>query len=384
MSETKIPSLDDATIAATALGVPPTIAAKGTQFATEAGSQPTRYYHTVAHFADLLAGSHTIAATLTGRGIDRPTAQTMANLYAIAARDHDTVYIGADGGRITPPIEAGIRPYVTPTQTGEYRIIDTHAMGKLASIQQQNLEIAMDVFGFKAGEKLNKFAGQNEFLSALHSLEINPNLTPDAKIGLVAIHQATIPFVAPDATQQLATRIETIKVDDAPALTRNEVHAIALTAADFANRDVASFAGNAIDFQNGTYALLQEMGADFTRPTSIIESANRQATFFKGLQAALHDGSKTVFQNYSFNNESGHTVSLLAPNEHTRLNAAADVQISNSLHMLNSMTHAATDSLSKGKHVLPNPNTIRRLTAHYMGHLVPIPASPPTVGRGSR
>ena len=126
--------------------------------------RPRCHYHTVEHFANLEAGASALQTTLAAKGFSPATAEFVTNAYRVAARDHDTVYTTADG-KIPPEIERTIGQYIEPAQGGGYQI--------KATASGTNIEIAMDAFGYKPGQKLNPFSGQNEFLSAVHSLEIN-------------------------------------------------------------------------------------------------------------------------------------------------------------------------------------------------------------------
>lgn len=308
-------ALNAATQAAITLGVSAEAAARGTAIAIAAGSQETRHYHDVAHFVDLLAGSASIAATLTAREITSKTAATMANVYALVARDHDIVYLSADKGNILEEIAQSIRPYVNRGGDGNYQIIGNIAA--LSEEQHQNLSIAIAVFGFGPGQELTPPLGQNEFLSCLHSLEANPGITLQTKIALAAMHQATIPFGHPDSIQQMVARVAAIADDGKSVLLPDQIHAIGLAAADFANRDVAGFSGDQQKFQEDSDKLLLEAGGGNG-------ARQRRIDFFDFL---IRNSEQAIFKNYTFADASGATVSLLPSEEIDRLNAAARVQM---------------------------------------------------------
>ena len=352
MNEVIENDLQEATEAAVALGVPVEIAKYGTQVALEAAGQKTRYYHNASHFSDVLNGSKSIDSKLIRMGISSNLASQMAGVYAIASRDHDTVYTNADNGMIPPHINRGIGEYIEKTVDGKYSIIDADSAKRLSSDQQFNLKLVLETFEFEPGQTLNKFRGQDEFLSALHSLEVNPNVTSQLKIALAAIHYSTIPFEKPDSLTELASRIEKITVNDNPILTSQEVAAICLTSADFANRDVRKFAGARDDFQADTMKLLQEAGANLNEPDSLVTPANNMAAFFKRLQPDLTNTTKVVFRNFTFNNRKGEKVSLLSDKELSDLNSAANDQITRLIEFLKTFASRPNSILPSAERVL--------------------------------
>ena len=62
----------------------------------------------------------------------------------------------------------------------------------------------METFGYKPGQTLNRFSGQNEFLSALHSLEAGRGLSDAAKVTVISRHDS---LGAAEETRTIASSV---------------------------------------------------------------------------------------------------------------------------------------------------------------------------------
>jgi hypothetical protein len=333
------------TRSAQALGVAPDAAAEGTRMAIAAGAQPSRFYHDVNHFADQVRGADDIERTLAAGGVNPEIARMMADAYRVAARDHDTVYAGADRG-IPSDIEKNTNKFVERTEEAKYKIRRAEELGRLSSGEQKNARIAMATFGHKPGETLNPFAGQNEFLSTLHSLEANPGMSDPAKVAVSSMIESTIPFRGPNASQDLAGRVSNLGILDF-----EEARAVSLASADFANRDVSAFAGMAEQFQQHTHALLKEAGADLTNPESIVQKTIARANFFQDLGNDVRDGKREVFRNAQVLNHDGTTTSLLSSDELKDLNVRATAQLDREVNRLRALAAAGGEAMMNGRTV---------------------------------
>ena len=89
-----------------------------------------------------------------------------------------------------------------------------------------------------------------------------------------------------------------------------------------------------------------------TSPRSIIEYANRQIEFVKGVHAGLVDGSKAIFRNYSYQNANGDAMSLLPADDIANANTAAVSTLAYQLHKLDSIVKVAEKEQRKGRYTL--------------------------------
>ncbi|PZP83700.1 MAG: hypothetical protein DI582_10515, partial [Azospirillum brasilense] len=304
--------------AATRLGVDAAQLQAGNEAARQAGSQSTRVYHNSEHFEDLARGSVEIQQTLTARAVDPQTAQRMGDIYALAGRDHDVAYAGVDGG-LPPAVQATVADLIERTPEGAYRI-RPEASGPDA-------RIAMQVFGYEPGQTLNPFHGQNEFISTLHSLRTNASLPDADKVALSVMIEQTIPFDHPDSVERTLQRADALGALDA-----NQRRALGMSAAHFANRDVANFAYSAEEFRANTVKLLEEGGTRFNDPENVAMKAGRQADFFQGLVGGLDEGKNAIFRNHG---------DLMSPQELAERNATARAQIEGSIRDMRAVVVAA-------------------------------------------
>lgn len=306
--------------AAEALGVSHENAELGTDAAIVAGRGQYRVYHDVGHFRDLAAGSALMVAALKDpkRAVDSAYAERLGHLYTLVGRDHDAAYVAVDRG-MSEAVEKNVSPYVEKTAQGVYKI--------RADAKGETIEIAMAAFGYTRGQELQPFNGQNEFLSTLHSLEVNKGIRPSDKVALAVMIQQTIPFMAADALAKTMERVRGLRLLDAA-----QERALAMAAVHFANRDVINFAQTRESFFENTIKLMREGGADFTSPANIADKSLRVAAFFTGLLADIEAGKKIVFRNAG---------SLLTPQELTALNDKSRMQIANCITDMKAFAMAA-------------------------------------------
>lgn len=326
------------------LGVSEADAARGTRLALEAGSQGTRHYHTNAHFAELEKGSVGIGGALTERGVSASAAQFIAALYSVAARDHDVVYPNADG-KIMPEVERMIGKYIEPAEGGGYKVRSD--LSHLNAQEMENLRIATEVFGdkFQPGQKLNPFGGQNEFLSALHSMEANPGVTAKAKVALAGIIESTIPFGESNSVYKMTDRAARLGL-----MTPEETRALGWASADLANRDVANFNAGTPEkiavFDENSVRLMRESGTDFTDPAVIARKAAGSAGFFEGLAGRMKEGKAAVFRSYE---------GYPPPNELQAMEARALERIERGAEKMRAVSAAAGDAMRRGETLSDGP-----------------------------
>ena len=186
--------------AARALGASSADAANGTRIALDSGELNTRFYHDTAHYESLVSGSNELSTTLTQRGFNAEEVQFARNAYTYGATTHDIVQMGADG-KLQADVEALIGKYIEPAEGGGYKI--------RADVKGENIEVAMRTYGYEAGQKLNPFVGQNEFLTTIATLEASDSMGIKGKYAVAAMHEATIPFQTADSINRTMDRVKT-------------------------------------------------------------------------------------------------------------------------------------------------------------------------------
>jgi hypothetical protein len=197
----------------------------------------------------------------------------------------------------------------------------------------------METFGYKPEQTLNRFSGQNEFLSALHSLEADPGLSDPAKVAVASMIESTVPFRGPNSSQELAERVAGQHI-----LNAEETRAVALASAHLANRDVKPFAGPADRFQENTHNLMREGGADLTDPESIAKRAMGDAKFFGDLARDVANGTKEIYRNSGRSNGAP----LMSPEELNNLNGRAVTQLNGEVARLRAMAAASGEAMMDG------------------------------------
>jgi hypothetical protein len=199
-----------------------------------------RAYHTAGHVFGLCEG--------------------MNPRQVLAALFHDVVYVQLDGGLPMQAID--LLKGVTRNE-GDAMILAEIAPSDSAT------QLCARVFGFQLGHTLQLYGGLNEFLSAVLAARLlQPFLKPVDLLAVVACIEATIPFIAPDATgtnrtEALANRvIAEAVVLSIPGDTQAVANEIIRDAVALSNRDVGGFAQSDIGrFLSSTWLLIQESNA---------------------------------------------------------------------------------------------------------------------------
>lgn len=196
-----------------------------------------RYFHTPEHIFDLSDASNPI--------------QALAALY------HDVVYYQIDEGFI-PEIEALIAPYLEKKNRQLYIIANPPP-------DDLGFTLALEVFGFEAGQALAPFGGQNEFLSALTMAKTLEGVIAETDLlKVAACIEATIPFRGRNTQGEipadvLRRRVEAINARHGYGMSPEEIDRAIEWAVVISNRDVASFAEeDTARFLDGTWNLLPE------------------------------------------------------------------------------------------------------------------------------
>ena len=178
-------------------------------------------------------------------------------VHALAAFFHDVVYFQVDQG-VQPEIWLLISPYIE--EKAGYIFIT-----KQAKAQDRTLQLTLDIFGYKLGQKLLPLAGLNEFLSALTmNKQLARILSEKVLFQITACIEATIPFRGENDNgescfDQLETRLKGVNQKFGLALQSAEIENIVRSAVIFANQDVIDFADeDPGQFLDSTWKLLPE------------------------------------------------------------------------------------------------------------------------------
>lgn len=204
---------------------------------------PWRFFHTPEHIFEV--------------GGNEDAIEVMAALF------HDIVYVQVDRS-----INFNVSYYITPVAKEVNKQLQIRDQSELPA--DATFEMVMLVFDFVAGEVLNPFSGQNEFLSALVAAKaLEPFLKREQLLQIAACIEATIPFRAAEsgitASQRLYDRLQAITNLFDLSLTDEEMRETVKKAVRIANRDVISFAyQSSAHFLANTWNLLPETNHNLT------------------------------------------------------------------------------------------------------------------------
>lgn len=204
---------------------------------------PWRFFHTPQHIFDV--------------GGNEDAIEVMAALF------HDIVYVQVDRS-----INFNVSYYITPVTKEVNKQLQIRDQSELPA--DATFEMVMLVFDFVAGEVLNPFSGQNEFLSALVAAKaLEPFLKPEQLLQIAACIEATIPFRAAErgvtVSQSLYNRLQAINSLFTLSLTDEQMRETVKKAVRISNRDVISFAyESSAHFLANTWNLLPETNHNLT------------------------------------------------------------------------------------------------------------------------
>ena len=204
----------------------------------QAMSGPWRYFHTPAHIFEVGGSENAIEV--------------------LAALFHDLVYVQVDCS-----INLNLTYYIAPfiREVREKLLIREQAELPADTM----FEIVATVFGFVPGQALSPMAGENEFLSSLVTAKVlEPFLSPDLIVQIVACIEATIPFRPKSdrgltASDRLYLRLTKTNNQFNLGLTEGEIRQTLKRSVRLANRDVGGFArSSSARFLDNTWSLLPE------------------------------------------------------------------------------------------------------------------------------
>ncbi len=227
----------------------------------ESMSLPSRSFHSVRHVFDI---------SINAKPIQK-----------LAAFFHDIIYYTIDGG-------------LSPAQNkmiGNLICEEVDNVSIVTGDIDTNTKMAMEIFGFQPGRKLDPFRGLNEFLSAVLAVRCYEEvMAPEHLAVIAACIEATIPFrkVVDGKTPMdlLFERLSNVNQDYDLEMDEDDiVHAVQL-AADLGNRDLGNFAtDDRSAFLSNTWNLLPV--------SSSWNGVNKEMDFYHGTVSLL----KSWFRN---------------------------------------------------------------------------------------
>jgi hypothetical protein len=206
-----------------------------------------RYFHTPEHIFEV-------------GGEDDP-------IEIIAALFHDMIYTQVDYG-ININLSGYIYPYIREDNNKLY-IINNPEFARIEYFQ-----ILLLIFGFRLGETLSPYNGQNEFLSALVAVQcLAPYLTIEKLAQVATCIEATIPFRksidGKSPYHILKDRLEVVKQSYSLLWSEDDINQILKKSLRMANRDVENFGNpNSVKFLDNTWNLMPETNHDLKTSTS--------------------------------------------------------------------------------------------------------------------
>jgi hypothetical protein len=289
---------------------------------TEAGTQPTRHYHTVAHFEALArAWEATPPLPALHEHVDAAHMPVLQALITRAGAHHDLVYLNADKHRLPASLSAWLAPFVTLNDAGEVIATADTLPSHATPSQHKVFAWAQIVFAKKSTHK----HGTNEYLSAVYAaLQGLEEGIPDAYLlSEMLMIAGTIPFQPAnyfDVLQQRFTLALATLHDDAPLSTALQ-NDILRAGVHLANADVIGF-GNAQPsaFQADSKLLLQEGTAQTTLAARKTSSAQLMRSLHQALEHPTPHSAVIFHQHHGFPSQA--TLDALHRNALIQLNTA--------------------------------------------------------------
>ncbi len=213
-----------------------------------------RYFHTPEHIFEVGGSEEPIAI--------------------LAAFFHDMIYTQVDHG-VNINLSGFIYPFVHEKEDSLY------IREKELISNSQLFEITLLVFGFRKGQKLLPFGGQNEFLSTLVAVQVlYPYLKLSHLAEIAACIEATIPFrkVQNGVSSYDILRERLIQVNEIYQFnwTQYKIDQILFCAIRMATRDIENFGSpNPVRFLDNTWNLMPETNHDLRTPNSYTISGYR-------------------------------------------------------------------------------------------------------------
>ncbi|MCP4130691.1 MAG: hypothetical protein GY754_06885 [bacterium] len=173
-------------------------------------------------------------------------------IQTLAAFFHDVVYYQVDKG-FSPEIRTMLLQYIREEQE-EIFIADS------IDAADTNINLALDLYDFKPGQKLSPFGGLNEFLSTLVMIvELEALFSVTDLLKVIVYIESTIPFREQGHCDLLFKRIQSASLKYSVSFTDTEIEDIIKEAVLFSNMDVVSFAErDTATFLDNTWKLLPE------------------------------------------------------------------------------------------------------------------------------
>ncbi|MEG4408247.1 hypothetical protein [Microcoleus sp. MON2_D5] len=198
-------------------------------------------------------------------------------IEVLAALFHDLVYVQVDQG-VSFNISSALCPFVKEVRS-QLVIRDETELPDDAMYH-----LVASVFGFIPGKALSRFAGENEFLSAVIAAKcLEPFLPASTIAEIAACIEATIPFrpLSPSglsAIELLHQRLVSANRDFNLGWSDAQTVEIVKRAVRLANRDVENFASpNSSNFLDNTWNLMPETNHELTNVNSYTVAGYRKS-----------------------------------------------------------------------------------------------------------
>jgi hypothetical protein len=269
------------------------------------GAQPRRHYHTIEHFRDVAQAPSSpdeIGPQCSNLQEALHAKQLMAQYAWVtqvmtrAGWHHDVVYTHVDEG-VHPDLEAVLQPFFEVV-AGQYQL----AAHPPANEEARHVyRMALAIFGFREGQVLNPYDGQNEFLSALYAglQGLAAGLPARNILAEIAMIEATVPFRPATRTEALKARIQVANAAlDDEILSDAEIEALMYGAVFMANHDVVGFRKPFEQFNRGSHLLLMEGAPTLQTPRGMYKACTRLARFLGRVGRQEEGGIASVFHSY--------------------------------------------------------------------------------------
>lgn len=230
------------------------------KFYSQVYSLKSRLYHVLDHIEEIMdARSRLLRKRMSSKDYLFSSA-----IQAVAGFKHDIFQLSID--QSVPEGLEWVFDYKKFADTQEYTI------KKPDRISNKIYNTVLAIFGYEEGKKwqFENQAGLNEFLTALETAHELSKKGIELKhiVAVVACIEASVAFRSKDKTSALCRRINTLDL----GLSKENIELIGITAADFANRDVANFRGNFFEFINNTRLLIPELNPSVRSNTKVEDS----------------------------------------------------------------------------------------------------------------
>jgi hypothetical protein len=294
----------------------------------EAGEQPTRHYHTLAHFEALAhAASDNPPLPSLENAINNATLFDIVKAVSIrAGAHHDLVYLNADKHKLSPQLDTSLDVFVTRHPDGTVKTTVDMLPEQASQQQQQVFAWAQAIFHKKSDAPL----GTNEYLSAVHAglQGLEDGIAPKFILAEMMMIAGTIPFQKADYFKTLQSRLTDANaaLSTQEQLTPSEMKGMMQGAVNLANMDVISFGlHDNVRFRLESIQLLHEAGHGEIGDTQRHNMSQFMTILKNQLISDQPDAMRIFHATHGFPN--AETLSRLHQNAHEQIQHAIEYAI---------------------------------------------------------